>query len=220
MTTLKTKPARARAGSRTHHAGRRRALPAFWVILIAAGVLLAGTALLLGGGSERDGLVVSDVEILGDTLPPYDRKGTDPAVGMVAPEVYGSSFEGTAGSIGRDGHAKAIVFLAHWCSHCRDEVPAIQGWLSAGGTIPRGVDLVTVSTFVDERRENYPPDAWLEREGWTAPVLVDDAAASVATAFGLDGTPYWVFLDTQGRVVLRASGEIGPAALEQVLVTL
>jgi len=218
MTTLKAKPS-AHPKRRALHK-RRRTAPSVWVILIVMGVLLGGTALLLGGGGEPAGTIVADVEIVGDALPSYARVGSDPALGTMIPEVHGSSFEGTASTIAHDGRAKAIVFLAHWCSHCRAEVPAIQGWLADGGRIPRGVDLISVSTFVDDRRENYPPDAWLEREGWTAPVLVDDADSSVATAFGLDGTPFWVFVDAEGRVVLRASGEIGVSALEQVLATL
>ncbi len=104
------------------------------------------------------------------------------------------------------------MFIAHWCPHCQAEVPLIQTWVSAGG-VPQGVDLVSVATGIDPTRPNYPPEAWLQREGWTVPVIADPTN-SVAGAYGLPAYPYWVFIGPDGKVVARAVGEISIPDLE------
>ncbi|HEX2047960.1 MAG TPA: TlpA disulfide reductase family protein [Acidimicrobiales bacterium] len=107
--------------------------------------------------------------------------------------------------IARDGKPKLVMFLAHWCPHCQAEVPVLVDWASAGQ--PQGVDLVAVSTAVDRARPDYPPSAWLEREGWTIPTVADDADGTAAAAFGLTGYPYFVAVTGDGKVAARASGE-------------
>jgi thiol-disulfide isomerase/thioredoxin len=146
------------------------------------------------------------VTVSGDSLPAF-AEGDDPAVGLPAPTLQGEDFRGQPVAVADDGRPKAIVFLAHWCPHCQREVPVIQDWLDAEGA-PQDVDLYSVATSIDPAQPNYPPDAWLEREGWTVPVLVDDADDAAATAFGLTVFPYFVFVDADGNVVARASGEL------------
>jgi hypothetical protein len=41
------------------------------------------------------------------------------------------------------------------------------------------------------------------------PVLLDDRAQTAAGALGLPAYPYFVFVDSQGRVGSRNTGEIG-----------
>ena len=64
-----------------------------------------------------------------------------------------------------------------------------------------------MSTRHDPARPNWPPDEWLEREAFPGAVLVDGDDA-VAEAWGLGGTPMWVFTDADGTVVARYSGQI------------
>ena len=125
---------------------------------------------------------------------------------MTAPTVQGASFDGSPVAIQPNGRPTAIVFVAHWCPHCQREVPVIQSWINANG-MPQGVDFVSVATGIDPSGPNYPPDAWLAREGWTLPVIVDPTN-SVAMAYGLSAYPYWVFLDGEGKVVSRTTGEL------------
>ena len=87
--------------------------------------------------------------------------------------------------------------------------------MDAGG-VPDNVDLYSIATGIDAERPNYPPEAWLDREGWTAPVLVD-TRDEVARAFGLPGFPYWVFVNSDGTVALRIGGRISPEELAAVL---
>ena len=168
-----------------------------------------------GSPSAGAGGAVKTPTISGDPLPQFENPNSDPAVGLAAPEVSGTDFTGRATAIKADGRPKVVIFLAHWCPHCQAEVPLIQTWVSAGG-VPEGVDLVSVVTGIDPTAPNYPPEAWLRREGWTVPVIVDPTN-SVASAYGLPAYPFWVFIGPDGKVVARAVGEMTIADLEAAI---
>ena len=119
------------------------------------------------------------------------------------------------GSIALDGRPKVLLFVAHWCPHCQAEVPRIQEWINGGG-LPSDVDLVTVSTGIDPSRPNYPPDAWFAREGWT-PRVVSDPTNEIAAAFGLPSYPYLVFVNADGTVASRTTGEIPVDQIQQAI---
>lgn len=155
-------------------------------------------------------------DVSGVALPVFQSAQEDSAVGLAAPTVTGQDFDGRSVTVGGSGNPTAIVFLAHWCSHCEAEVPRVQAWLDGGGGVS-GVDIVSVVTSTDPARFNFPPSDWLEREGWTTPVIVDDQIGSVHMAFGRGGFPYWVFLEGDGRVAARSAGELDISALEDFL---
>ena len=190
--------------------------------LLVAGALVAATAavlavLLTRSAGQGDGVnetAAGDPQITGDALASYDRGAPDAAITKQAPEVRGVDFDGGSVEIVNDGRPKVIVFLAHWCPHCQEEVPRVKAWVDSGAK-PDAVDLYAVPTWIDAARPNYPPDAWLEREGWTSPVLVDTNDA-VADAFGVRGVPFWVFLRSDGTVALRIAGEISHEELTQL----
>ena len=157
--------------------------------------------------------------INGEALPRFDRDSTDTAVGLTIPEINGTDFDGTPVAITRDGRAKVLIFVAHWCGVCQQEVPALMDWLP-GATLPEGVDLISVSTGVRIDAPNYPPSRWLEREGWTVPVILDDAADGVGQAFGLSAYPYFVFVDAEGRVALRLVGGVPAETISSIVAGL
>ena len=158
------------------------------------------------GSTASSGSVgaVQEPTITGTPLPALPRDGADPAVGLAVPAVQGTDFTGKPVAISADGRPKVLLFLAHWCPHCQAEVPVIQAWVNGGG-LPEGVDLISVATGIDPNAPNYPPDAWLQREGWTSPVLVDPTN-TVAQAYGLPAYPYFVFVGPDGKVVARTIG--------------
>ncbi len=157
--------------------------------------------------------LAGDPAIEGAGLPALPQGDADPAVGMPAPVVDGADFDGAPVALGAAGRPQLIMFLASWCPACQQELPAVVAWQEAGG-VPDGVDLVAVSTGLDPARPEWPPTDWFEREGYGGPILVDDADGSVAGAYGLTGTPFWVALDADGRVAARASGMVEIAQLE------
>lgn len=78
----------------------------------------------------------------------------------------------------------------------------------AENPLPDDVELITVSTSVEPSGGNYPPEAWLDREGWEAPTIADDEDSTIAATFGLSAFPYFVAVDADGKVVARATGEL------------
>jgi len=165
---------------------------------------------------------VGPIAIVGDALPPYPEQGEDPAVGMVAPVLIGETTDGEPVRIDAavDGPTW-IVFLAHWCPHCNDEIPQINQ-LRDSGRIPEGLNVVGVSTAYSPERPNWPPDEWLVNKDWTFTAVndgIDMEAGSFIAAkeFGIGGFPFSILLDGDGVVITRWSGERGADELATML---
>jgi thiol-disulfide isomerase/thioredoxin len=155
----------------------------------------------------------------GTSLPAFAAGTRDAAIGMAAPTLDSVDFAGkptTAG--GATGSPYALVFLAHWCPHCQAEVPVLVD-LAKGGKI-QGVEVIGIPTGTTDQAPNYPPSEWLAREDWPFPVALDTANRKAAAAYGLTGYPYFVFVDAQGTVVGRTSGEVAPKALKAIFSAL
>jgi hypothetical protein len=67
---------------------------------------------------------------------------------------------------------------------------------------------------------NFPASSWLDHEGWTVPLIVDDQAGSAHQAYGSGGFPYWVFLNADGTVAVRTAGQLTIPQLEEILLNL
>jgi cytochrome c biogenesis protein CcmG, thiol:disulfide interchange protein DsbE len=197
------------------------------VVLVAAVVI----ALVAGGGGGGDdtadtvasgtgpGGLFPGVTITGDSLPPFTQEvaqsGDDPAVGTKVPVLSGFDYEGNATTIdpAHDGPTMA-VFLAHWCPHCNREVPLLVDW-ERSGDVPDGLNVVGVSTDVRSDAPNYPPDQWLRDEEWPWPVLADDENSAALASYGGTSFPTLVFVDGDGTVVRRISGEYPIEEIQQ-----
>ncbi len=190
--------------------GRHGVAPLLWAAALV-GLLGIVAVVVARPGSDRAGSQRREtgaVTVGGAKLPPLPSAGSaDPAVGRRAPTLSGTDFHGRPVATVADGRPQVLIFLAHWCPHCRAEVPRITAWLRDQGQ-PAGVSLTSVSTAVDGARPNYPPSQWLGREGWPLPVLADDGAGSAAGAYGVTGFPFFVFVDGDGTVAGRSSGEV------------
>lgn len=207
------------AGRKPAKPPQGRKLPIAWIGAGLFTVLLITTVFLTLGSTDDPPDEFGSPRFTGSALPVLPEAGSDPALGTPAPEASGADFEGSPVAIAADGRAKVIIFLAHWCPVCQNEVPKVVRWLE-DGNLSNDVDIYAVATSIDPRRVNYPPSAWLEREGWPAPVLVDDEADTVGNAFGLSAYPFWAFVDAEGNIVGRASGGIPPESLTQIVTDL
>ena len=218
--SIKGRAAPASTKGRAAPPPAKRRLPIALIagLALAAG-LIAVIVITMSTGSNDGPLEVGTPTVTGTPLAEFADAAGDPAVGLPIPEVAGQDFDGTLVGITRDGRAKMILFVAHWCSVCRQEVPIVVDWL-AGAEIPDNVDMYTVSTGVDRSQANYPPSKWLEEEGWTLPVLMDDNTRTVANAFGLPAYPYFVFVDAEGNVASRHIGALTPEALSALIAGL
>lgn len=188
--------------------------------VVGGGIILLLIAAVLFGNSETNS-EFGEPTIDGIALPamPQDSLLDTSAASLAAPTLSGVDYDNNAVVIENDGRPKGIVFLAHWCPHCQEEVPRVQSWLDGGGGV-EGVDLYSVSTAVNSGRPNYPPSEWLTAEGWTVPVIRDNEASSAHRAFGRGGFPYWVFTNSDGSVALRTSGQLQTEQLVQILESL
>jgi thiol-disulfide isomerase/thioredoxin len=187
------------------------------VLAALAAVLITAAGDDDGGGTARDGSTAAEFDVAeaivdGSPLAAMPDGGDDPAVGQPAPLVEGQGRDGAQLTAPAPGRPTVLLFLAHWCPHCQEEVPAVQGWVD-DGRVPGTVDLVAVSTAVTSDRPNYPPSAWLDREGWSVPTIAD-ATGVAAEAYGLTAFPFWVVVDAEGQVVERLTGEVSEARFD------
>lgn len=208
------------------HVTRRAAPPPpprrkFPVIPAAIGgiVLLAVVAFVVvqlqGGDEGASPGQTQPVTVTGQSLPRLSATD-DAALGRPAPEFSGRNFIGDPVEIKNDGRGKVLVFMAHWCPHCQAEVPRILDWLKENEA-PEGVDIYGIATGTDESAPNYPPQDWLEKEGWGLPILVDDADDTAAAAAGLSAYPFFVAINPAGQVVFRESGELSMEEFQRLL---
>jgi len=152
---------------------------------------------------------VSFAEADGEVLPRLDASlAADPAVGMTAPTITASYFDNSETTIDfADGQPRVVMFMAHWCPHCQAEVTALVDRFANEG-VRADVELIAISTSVDEGAPNYPPSSWLTAEAWPIPVVRDSATNDLATGFGLSGFPFFAVVNSDGEIVARQSGAI------------
>jgi thiol-disulfide isomerase/thioredoxin len=200
-----------------------RKFPVLPVVFVALSVLLVAAIAFTGGESLSDDERIAETAgnpfVTGNSLLAYSDAAVDPAIGTVAPEITGSDYQGNPVAIEHNGTPKVVLFLAHWCGVCQAEVPRVQAWLNATGGIP-GVDMVSITTTYRPAQGNWSPEDWLTDEGWTTPLIRDDASSSAYVAYGGGPFPYWVFLNGDGTVAGRSAGAMSTAQLEQILVEL
>lgn len=169
------------------------------------------------GNSVSSAAETQPVTFDGTALPQPPQSGADTAViGMTPPTVHGFHFDGTPIDITPGGRAKMVVFLAHWCPHCNNEIPVLQSWAAAGG-VAANLDIIGVSTAVSAQRDNYPPSKWIIAKNWTWPVMADSAAADAERAYGVAGFPTFVIVGADGKVKARSSGELPLADLDALV---
>jgi len=184
-------------------------------IIVGAIVLVVGLAVAIGVtlvDEPLDGnLPEGETTVNGDFLPEFASENDDNiARGLAAPTFSAPNQNSEIVTIEKNGNAKALIFLAHWCGYCQN-VDLIG--------VPDGIDLIAVATSIDRARDNYPPHDWLANEGWTETQLYD-LDKEIATAYGLNAFPYWVFLDKDLNVVARRTGNLPQDQVGQLLVAL
>ena len=180
-------------------------------ITAGAVILVLGLAIAIGVTLSSEpvaaGLPEGETTVTGDLLPEFAGENDDNiALGLAAPIFSAPNENSEIVSLEKNGNAKALLFLAHWCGYCQKEVPVVQGFIDSAG-VPPGVDVIAIATSIDRGRENYPPQKWLADEGWSELQLYD-LEREIGTYYGLNAFPYWVFLDKDLNVVARQTGNI------------
>jgi len=157
------------------------------------------------------------VVVEGQVLDPLADSSADLSVGAPAPTLRGYSFDGRPVEVvPGDGRNYMVVFLAHWCPHCNAEVPRLVAWNNSG-SVPDGLRVIGVSTAVAADRPNYPPSQWVVDKEWPFEVMADSSEMDAATAYGVDGFPFFVVVGADGKVKVRASGEQEIGVIDQLV---
>jgi hypothetical protein len=193
---------------------------------LAVVVVIAVVVALVAGGGDDDGggestaaQETAGVSVDGARLPEFPGNGeVDEAVGEPLPTLTGEDFDARAVTVAPDGSPQVVMVLIHSCPHCQAEVPRVVALADEG--VFDGVTVTAVPTNTSEQAPNYPPSSWLEREKWPFPVLLDDANGIAAGTLGTTGVPFFVFVDADGNVAGRATGEIDSADLTQIVEAL
>lgn len=184
-----------------------------WLIGGIVALIAVAAIIAIASQSGSDEVVAGieefqSVEVVGQALPELNKEQADKAVGMTAPVLTGKGFTGNT-IVTSPGSPTLLVFLAHWCGFCQNEVPLLVKWNSSG-TVPSGLDVIAVATSSDPASPNFPPSEWLAREEFPVlwPVMADSGEKTAANAMGVSGFPFFVLIDAGGKVALRISGEI------------
>ena len=192
-------------------------------IIGAAILLVIGLAVAIGVTLSSEPVAAplpeGETTINGEYLPKYAGENDDNvAVGLPGPTFSGPNENSDIVSLEKDGNAKALLFLAHWCPHCQKEVPQVQDIIDTIG-VPEGIDIIAIATSIDKGRDNYPPQDWLFREGWSE-TQIYDTDKDIANAYGLTSFPYWVFLDKELNVIARRAGNLPEGYIGPLLIQL
>lgn len=217
-----TNARKARTRRRTGPSPRRSSSSArrTWLALGAAVIVAALVAVVVtsGGGTVGEPSPAGSVTIARDAGPPLAPGETIP--GWSAPALDGS---GTLRWSDFLGGPIVLTIWAPWCPHCQAELPRLVETMR---THP-DITLVTISTAV-EQSTAFTSAGYLEGEGLTFPVAVDDAALTLHGGLGVGGFPSTYFVTADGTVIQHVEGEIGlrsdgsvdPSVLEGMLVAL
>ena len=192
-------------------------------IIAGAVILVLGLAVAIGVTLSSEpvaaGLPEGETTVTGDLLPEFAGENDDNIdLGLAAPIFSAPNENSEIVSLEKNGNAKALLFLAHWCGYCQKEVPVVQGFIDSAG-VPPGVDVIAIATSIDRGRENYPPQKWLADEGWSETQLYD-IDREIGNAYGLSAFPYWVFLDKDLNVVARRTGNLPADMVGALLIQL
>lgn len=222
---------RAKPSSRAKYRNRGKSGSRTWMVVLGVAVVAVIAAVIAfaaaggdsgstsGSASAQSGNAstheTGPVAVAGATLPRYGGPTNDDAVGHTLPTLTGVGFDGSHVTVGPTGTPQVVMFVAHWCPHCQAEVPRIVDLAKQGAF--EGLSVSTVATGTNPDYPNYPPSAWLSREDWPFPVMVDSQQSTAAQAYGLSAYPFFVFVGADGKVAGRATGELAPADLTKIL---
>ncbi|MDJ0925326.1 MAG: TlpA disulfide reductase family protein [Acidimicrobiia bacterium] len=156
------------------------------------------------------------------SLPAFQDSRNDPAVlgEMTLATINGVDYyTGTENTWSPgDGKARVWMIWAHWCPYCQSELPELAIWWPENAERFPNVELVTISSAIDDTRSN-PLLPYLDEEQFPFPVVVDESGA-VSQLFGTTAFPFWVVTDAEGRVVVRVAGALGTDSVDQIFTQL
>lgn len=134
-----------------------------------------------------------------------------PLIGQPMPDVTLQALDGSGPVVFRDyvGEITVVNFWASYCFPCRNE----HGLLTEAARQFEGVNFIGVATLGDTADR---ANEFLDELGRSYPAVLDPDARG-AVSFGVFGIPETYFLDADGIVVAKITGELRPGVLDDTL---
>lgn len=174
--------------------GGKRRIAVFLVVGLACVGLLAllGSQLLVPTQNQAN---TGISPLLGHPAPDFTLAALS---SHPAPPLHLASFK---------GRPVMLNFWASWCVPCQHEAPLLQAtWqrVQSQGIVFLGID------FQDDHTQGLN---FLHTYGITYPSVVDDSG-STAINYGLTGVPETFFLNRQGVIISKVTGELTQQSLQ------
>jgi cytochrome c biogenesis protein CcmG, thiol:disulfide interchange protein DsbE len=185
-------------GERAHRSrgGKRRIALFLAVGSVCVGLLaLLGSQLLVPAQNQAS---AGNSPLLGHPAPDFTLASLS---ARPAPALHLASLK---------GKPVMMNFWASWCTPCQREAPLLQAtWqrVQSQGIVFVGID------FQDDHTQGLN---FLHTYGITYPNVVDDTG-STAINYGLTGVPETFFLNRQGVIVSKVTGELTQQSLQSDL---
>ena len=152
------------------------------------------------------------VVVLATRDPATDRVVKSPLLGKQAPATSGTTIDGEEFDLADlEGQWVLVNFLASWCVPCQREHDDLKQFDEVHAAT-RDASVISV-VFEDDVRAVR---AYFEERGGDWPVVRDDNGA-LAVAWGVPRVPESYLVAPNGLVVLKVSGEVTYAGIEQRL---
>ena len=132
----------------------------------------------------------SEIELSGEKVKIMNPStGIDTAAGKISPTIRYKLPNDEIYVTYPENNPTIILFVAHWCPYCQEEIPEVIKWIEEDGVLEKGLSVLLVVTSTDSSKPNYPPKDWLYNEKWQYPVIYDDSNNSIANYFGVQYFP-------------------------------
>ena len=161
---------------------------------------------------------ISDTELIGEKIEiSIPNSGIDTASGKISPTIKYKILGDDLVVNYPENTPTILLFVAHWCPYCQEEIPEVIEWIQQDNVIEKGVNVVLIVTSIDSGKSNYPPDEWLFNEKWQYPVIYDDEENKIAEHFGVSYFPSWVFTENDGMIAFTHAGKITREELSKLV---
>lgn len=135
-----------------------------------------------------------------------------PLKGKMMPDITLVNRDGDPVSLKDNGGKPAIINVwASWCPPCKKEMPDLQAaYEKHGDQVQFHMVNLTNRDFLDQM------DAYLEEEGFTFPVLLDEEGIT-EKELRILGIPNTFVVDEQGRILHHIAGYMDKKTVEQIM---
>ena len=172
---------------------------------------------LISCSSENENKT-SEIELSGEKVKIMNPStGIDTAGGKISPTIRYKLPDDEIYVTYPENNPTIILFVAHWCPYCQEEIPEVIRWIEEDGVLEKGLSVLLVVTSTDPSKPNYPPKDWLYNEKWQYPVIYDDSNNSIANYFGVQYFPSWVFTEGDKSIAMTYAGKISKEELSKLI---